>query len=218
MIMARLDKKRYLIVIDGTAGTNARAVSLMVENIIRTPYFSRRFLLHVLALKAINRKFYLRRTKHLSNLLPSLMVEIRSQKVFVDGEDVTKLLHSPETREVATSFFSRPRVFTRLKKEIRQLRFAPLHRVEWEIICGQPTRDLKGSEFLYFFLQKDDLPRASLPLVSGQVPWTIQMNGQGSQEDAAAIISAHFRSRARFIPKHLRPPKCAKPKKAVVVP
>ncbi len=93
-------REHFIIAIDGPAGSGKSTVSKLIAERLRLLYIDTGAMYRALTLKAMRAKIDLGNSDALASLAKSTKIDLReiggSLKVFLDGEDVSGLIRTPE--------------------------------------------------------------------------------------------------------------------------
>lgn len=92
--------KRISIAIDGPAGAGKSTIAKMISKKLKIVYLDTGAMYRAVALKAIRQNIDTRDEEKLSKLVKDINIEVRhideEQRIYLDGEDVTNLIRTPE--------------------------------------------------------------------------------------------------------------------------
>ena len=92
--------KRVSIAIDGPAGAGKSTIAKMISKKLKIVYLDTGAMYRAVALKAIRQNIDTRDEEKLSKLVKDINIEVRhineEQRIYLDGEDVTNLIRTPE--------------------------------------------------------------------------------------------------------------------------
>lgn len=119
-------KRRLIIAIDGPAGSGKSTVAKRLAKRLGLPYVDTGAMYRALTLKAINRALSLENSPSLVRLARETRIEFQNkkagqQRVFLDGEDVTREIRTPELTKRVFYVAKNPGVRSQMVKRQRQV-------------------------------------------------------------------------------------------------
>src|SRR6202030_1264733 len=98
--------KNLIIAIDGPVGSGKSTLARRVAELMGYVYIDTGAMYRALALKAVRGALSLDRENELENLAQATRVDLKAQdgtqQVFLDGEDVTTAIRTPEVSQAAS--------------------------------------------------------------------------------------------------------------------
>ncbi|AEV68456.1 (d)CMP kinase [Acetivibrio clariflavus] len=117
--------KRVSIAIDGPAGAGKSTIAKMISKKLKIVYLDTGAMYRAVALKAIRQNIDTRDEEKLSKLVKDINIEVRhideEQRIYLDGEDVTNLIRTPEVSIGASNVAVVPEVRLKMVEIQREI-------------------------------------------------------------------------------------------------
>jgi cytidylate kinase len=92
----KMEKKCMVIAIDGPAGSGKSTIAKLVADKLEFLYLDTGAMYRALTLKAIKKNINLERESALIDLLHQTEIDLKKDRVILDGKDVTRQIRNPE--------------------------------------------------------------------------------------------------------------------------